>query len=82
MINFHIALKPHCENALIDALLEVSQPTGSTQSTSSSLLLTTLLEAYSCVCVLLLRFRYGAYPSKGRVAELVASHTDTLELFS
>ncbi|KAH9168156.1 subtilisin-like protein [Lactarius sanguifluus] len=52
-IDLHLALKSHDENALIDALYEVSDPNHP---------------------------RYRAYLSKEQVADLVAPHTDTLEL--
>ncbi|KAI9462798.1 subtilisin-like protein [Lactarius psammicola] len=52
-IDLHIALKSRNENALIDALYEVSSPGNP---------------------------KYGAHLSKEQVAELVAPHTDTLEL--
>jgi tripeptidyl-peptidase-1 len=44
-IDLHIALKPQRENALIDALHEVSQPGNPKQV----LFTTPLLDAYSCV---------------------------------
>ncbi|KAI9462799.1 subtilisin-like protein [Lactarius psammicola] len=53
IIDLHIALKSQNENALIDALYEVSSPGNP---------------------------MYGAHLSKEQVAELVAPHTDTLEL--
>ena len=71
-IKLHIALKPNHDNALIDALHEVSHPrhpkyvlfTGTPQ-----------LEAYSRVC-----FRYGAHLSREQVAGLIAPHPGTLDL--
>ena len=72
-IRLHIALKPERENALIDALYEVSQP----GHPKHVLFTTPQLEAY--LRVLLLRFRYGAHLSKEQVAEIVAPHPDTLE---
>jgi tripeptidyl-peptidase-1 len=74
-IDIHIALKPHRENALVDALYEVSQPRN-----PKHVLFTTLLEAYSCVP--LLCFRYGAHLSKKQVSQLAAPHPETLELVS
>ncbi|KAH9001905.1 subtilisin-like protein [Lactarius hatsudake] len=52
-IDLYLALKPQHENALIDALLEVSTPE---------------------------RPKYGAHLSKEQVAQLVAPHSDTLNL--
>jgi tripeptidyl-peptidase-1 len=72
--DLHIALKPNRENALIDALQEVSQP----RHPKYALFTTPLFEAYSCVPIL--RFRYGAYLTREQVAQLVAPHPDTLEL--
>ncbi|KAF8259483.1 Pro-kumamolisin, activation domain-containing protein [Lactarius quietus] len=54
-VDLHFALKSHSENALTDALKEVSNPRHA---------------------------RYGAYLSKEQVAELVAPHSETLELIS
>jgi tripeptidyl-peptidase-1 len=67
---------PDRENALIDALQEVSQP----RHPKHVLFTTPLFEAYSCVP--LLCFRYGAHLTKEQVAQLVAPHPDTLELVS
>ncbi|KAH8982286.1 subtilisin-like protein [Lactarius akahatsu] len=58
-IDLHFALKPDHENALIDALYEVSDPK-----------------------IPLLRCRYGAHLSKEQVAQLVAPHTESLELIN
>jgi tripeptidyl-peptidase-1 len=74
--DLHIALKPDRETALIDALQEVSQP----GHPKHVLFTTPLLEAYSCVP--LNCFRYGAHLTKEQVAQLVAPHSDTLELVS
>ncbi|KAH8982183.1 subtilisin-like protein [Lactarius hatsudake] len=54
-IDLHFALKPHHENAVIDALYEVSDPKSP---------------------------KYGAHLSKEQVAQLVAPHTETLELIN
>ena len=75
-IDFHIALKPKRENALIDALHDVSQP----GHPKHVLLTTPLVDAYSSVPLLLIR--YGAHLTKEQVADLVAPHPDTLELVS
>ncbi|KAH9064565.1 subtilisin-like protein [Lactarius vividus] len=64
-IDLYIALNPHQENALIDALYEVSDP-----KHPRHVHLTTAPLAPS----------YGAHLSKGQVAELVRPHPDTLEL--
>ena len=75
-IDFHISLRPNRENALIDALYEVSQP-----GYPKHVLFTIPLQgAYSHVPLLLTR--YGAHLSKEQVADLVAPHPDTLELVS
>ncbi|KAH9011132.1 peptidase S8/S53 domain-containing protein [Lactarius hengduanensis] len=66
-IDLYIALNPHQENALIDALYEVSDP-----KHPRHVHLTTAPLAPS--------FTYGAHLSKGQVAELVRPHPDTLEL--
>jgi len=72
-IDLYIALKSYSENALIDALYEVSEPTHPrhVHHRPSS-------HAYSRVP--LLRCRYGAHLSKEQVAQLVAPHPNTLEL--
>ncbi|KAH8995552.1 subtilisin-like protein [Lactarius hatsudake] len=74
-IDLYIALNPHQESALIDALYEVSDPKHPRHvhltATSSS--------AFIDVCRFL-RFRYGAHLSKEQVAELVRPHPYTLEL--
>jgi tripeptidyl-peptidase-1 len=74
-ITLHISLKPNRENALVDALYEVSQP----EHPKHVLLTTPHLETYSHVP---LHSRYGAHLSKEQVAEIVAPHPDTLELVS
>ncbi|KAH8982283.1 subtilisin-like protein [Lactarius akahatsu] len=58
-IDLHFALKPYHENALTDALYEVSDPK-----------------------IPLLRCRYGVHLSKEQVAQLVAPHTESLELIN
>ncbi|KAI9453248.1 subtilisin-like protein [Lactarius psammicola] len=63
-INLHLALKPHHENALTDALYKVSDPESPEHVLSNTLPRTT----------------YGAHLSKEQVAQLVAPHPDTLEL--
>src|SRR6266702_690668 len=75
-IDLRIALKSHHENALIDALYEVSD-TGNAKH-----VLSTNLCSHPYSCALLLRCRYGAHLSKEQVAELVAPHPDTLELIN
>ena len=73
-INLYMALKANLENALIDALHEVSHPRHPKHVPFTS---TPLLEA--CSHVLLRCFRYGAHLSREQAAELVAPHPDTLE---
>jgi len=75
-IDLHVALKPHHENALADALHEVSDP----RSPKYVLYLTPPLTVYPRVP--LHRCRYGAHLSKEEVAQLVAPHPDTLELIN
>ncbi len=75
-IDLHLALKPHHENALIDALYDVSDPRGTKYVLSNTLPRTT----YSHVP--LLRCRYGAHLSKEQVAQLVAPHPDSLKLIN
>ncbi|KAH9045641.1 subtilisin-like protein [Lactarius pseudohatsudake] len=70
----HVALKPHDENALIDALYEVSTPRSPKHVISNNPPRT----MYSPVR--LFRCRYRAHLSKEDVAKLVAPHPDTLEL--
>ncbi|SRR6266702_496760 len=68
--SLHIALKAHPENALVDALHEVSDPWH-----PKYVLPTTLPLAPELMCALL-RFGYGAHLSK----EQVAPHPETLGL--
>jgi tripeptidyl-peptidase-1 len=75
-LNLHFALKPQHEDALIDALYEVSVP-GSPKHVLSN---TPPRTVYSRVP--LLRCRYGAHLSKEQVAQLVAPHPNTLELIN
>ena len=74
-IDLHIALKPHHENALVDALYEVSDPMN-----PGHVLSNTPRKMYSHVP--LLRCRYGAHLSKEQVAQLVAPHPETLDLIN
>ena len=74
-IKLHIALKANRENAVVDALHDVSNPRNLKHVLCAG---TPQLTAYSRV--LLDHFRYGAHLSREQVAELVAPHTDTLEL--
>ena len=71
----HIALKANRENALVDALHEVSHPRHPKHVLFAS---TPHFKAYSRV--MFRRFRYGAHLSREQVDELVAPHPDTLEL--
>ena len=71
-IDLRVALKPHRENALIDALYEVSDPRRSKY---------VFLPLLHCDFThTTLPCRYGAHLSKEQVAEIVAPHPDTLEL--
>ncbi len=76
-IDLHLALTPHHENALIDALYEVSDPRSPKHVLSNS---PPRHRAGCNLHVPLLRCRYGAHLSKEQVAQLVAPHPDTLEL--
>ena len=73
-IDLHIALKPLHENALIDALYEVSEPRSPKQVFSNAPRVSNDLRS------LLLRCRYSAHLSREQVAQLVAPHPVTLEL--
>ncbi|KAF8266385.1 subtilisin-like protein [Lactarius quietus] len=73
-VDLYIALKPHRENALIDALYEISDPGHQKHVVFTTHLLALLL---TCATDLL---RYGSHLSQEQVAELVAPHQDTLEL--
>ena len=73
-INLYIALKPDRENALIDALHEVSEP----GNPKHVLFPTPILEVYSRVPLLLCR--YGAHLSMEQVTGLVAPHPHTHQL--
>ena len=74
-IDLRISLKPHHENALIDALYEVSSPNHPRHVVSPSLLCAPIYSREP-----LLWCRYGAHLSREQVAKLVAPHPDTLEL--
>ncbi|KAH8995566.1 peptidase S8/S53 domain-containing protein [Lactarius hatsudake] len=66
-IDLYIALSPRHENALIDALYEVSDPRHPRH-------------VHLAAAPLTPSFTYGAHLSKEQVAELVKPHPDTLEL--
>ncbi|KAH8995588.1 subtilisin-like protein [Lactarius hatsudake] len=68
-IDLYIALNPHQENALIDALYEVSDPKHPRH-------------VHLTAAPLAPSFSYGAHLSKEQVAELVRPHPDTLELIT
>jgi tripeptidyl-peptidase-1 len=72
-IDLYVALKSHREDALIDALYEVSTPEHPKQVFSAP-----SFPMYSRV--LLLWSRYGQHLTKEEVAKLVAPHPDTLNL--
>src|SRR6266702_475728 len=73
-IDLYVALKPHRENALIDALSEVSSPNHPRH------VFHRFFAHVRTHIVLLLRCRYRSHLSKEQVAELVAPHPNTLEL--
>ncbi|KAH9073479.1 subtilisin-like protein [Lactarius deliciosus] len=73
-IDLHVALKPHNENALRDALYKVSDPR------SPKHVLSNVPPRTMYLHVLLLRCRYGAHLSKEQVAQLVAPHPNALGL--
>ncbi|KAH9012242.1 subtilisin-like protein [Lactarius deliciosus] len=75
-IDLHLALKSHREDALIEALYEVSDPK------HPRYVLTPPICARIYPPVPLSHVRYGAHLSKEQVAEVVAPHPDTLELVS
>ncbi|KAF8264503.1 subtilisin-like protein [Lactarius quietus] len=76
-IDFHIALVPQYENALIDSLYEVSTPGSPRHVLSITPPLTTFY-----LNVPLLHYRYGAHLTKEQVAQLVAPHPETLRLIN
>ncbi|KAH9053813.1 peptidase S8/S53 domain-containing protein [Lactarius vividus] len=73
-IDLYIAPKPHRENALVDALNEVSDP-DHPRHVSSTI---PSLPIFSRVP--LLRYRYGMHLSREQVADLVAPHPETVQL--
>ncbi|KAH9159751.1 subtilisin-like protein [Lactarius sanguifluus] len=74
VIDLHIALKPYRENALVEALNEVSDP-GHPRNVSSTI---HSLRMFSRVP--LLRYRYGMHLSREQVSDIVAPHPDTVQL--
>ncbi|KAH9168988.1 Pro-kumamolisin, activation domain-containing protein [Lactarius sanguifluus] len=68
-IDLYIALNPHRENALVDALYEVSDPKHPRH-----------VHLTAAPLALAPSFTYGTHLSKEQVAELVRPHPDTLEL--
>jgi len=75
-IDLYLALKSHNDNALIDALHEVSSPR------HPKYVRPTPVHARMNPPVALFCCRYGAHLSKEQVAGLVAPHPDTLQLVS
>ncbi|KAH8978359.1 subtilisin-like protein [Lactarius hatsudake] len=73
-IDLYLALKSHREDALVEALYEVSDPQHSRYVTIP------LICARMYPSVPLSHVRYGAHLSKEQVAEVVAPHPDILEL--
>ncbi|KAF8267692.1 subtilisin-like protein [Lactarius quietus] len=76
-IDLHIALVAEYENALIDSLYEVSTPGHPKHVLSATPLHMTLF-----LNVPLLHDRYGEHLTKEQVAQLIAPHTDTLQLIN
>jgi tripeptidyl-peptidase-1 len=75
-IDLHVLLKPHRENALINALNEVSDPNHQKYVSSLSYLHNfTFIHGY-----IHSQRRYGAHLSKEQVDDLVAPHPDALDL--
>ena len=72
-IDLHIALKPQSENALIEALYEVSSPSHPKHVSPSLLCAPIYLREFPFRC------RYGKYLTREQTAELVAPDSDTLE---
>ena len=75
-IDLYVALKPHRESALIDALHEVSDPNHPRHVSSLLPLLPSCIYSRK----LPLQCRYGAHLTKEQVADLVAPRPGTLEL--
>ncbi|KAH8986678.1 subtilisin-like protein [Lactarius akahatsu] len=75
-IDLHLALKSHREDALVEALYEVSDPEHSRYAPTPPIC------ARIYPPVPLSHGRYGAHLSKEQVAEVVAPHPDTLNLVS
>ncbi|KAH9169967.1 subtilisin-like protein [Lactarius sanguifluus] len=73
-IDLYIALKPYRENALVDALNEVSNPRHSRHVSS------TIHSLRMFSRVPLRRYRYGMHLSREQVADIVAPHPDTVQL--
>ena len=72
-IDLHIALKPQSENALIEALYEVSSPSHPKHVSPSLLCAPIYSREFPFRC------RYGKYLSREQTAELVAPDSETLE---
>ncbi|KAH8991301.1 Pro-kumamolisin, activation domain-containing protein [Lactarius akahatsu] len=73
-IDLYIVLKPYRENALVDALNEVSDPRHPRHVSST----VPSLRMFSRVP--LLRYRYGMHLSREQVADIVAPHPNTVQL--
>ena len=78
-IDLRIAVKPHRESALVEALYAVSDPNHS-KYVSIPFLLCESVCIFSQMRVHMLGYRYGAHLSKEQVAELIAPHPDSLDL--
>src|SRR6266702_4448181 len=74
-IDLHIALKPHHESALIDALYEISSLRHQKYDALYNRSPRTHVVTYAGA-----PFRYGSHLSKEQVAELVTPHPETLVL--
>jgi tripeptidyl-peptidase-1 len=75
-IDLHIVLKPHQEDALIDELLQVSDPLHHRYVPTPSYP-HKFTFIHGCIYC---QHRYGAHLSEEEVAELVSPHPDTLDL--
>ena len=75
-IDLYVALKPHRENALIDALYKVSDPNHPRYVSLHSLLLPSCIDSR----ILSLQCRYGTHLTMEQVTELVAPRPGAFEL--
>ena len=75
-VDLHVALKPHRENVLIDALYKASDP----RHSMYVFIPITLLSSYFAHNLHPYRFKYAMYLQKGHVAELTVMLPDSLDL--